>query len=1477
MVGTLAAICIPAAACTAGVEYTLDKTEARLSVGETVQLTVSSSSTDEFTVTYSSANEAVATVTDAGLVTAVSEGTTTVTAEVDGTQLNCTITVDPVTYEYSLNKTSATIEEEETLQLVVTSTPVKELTVEWTTSAESVATVNQSGLVTAVAVGTAKITASVDGQKLVCDVTVEEAPVLYSYILNYNKSDLEVGKTLGLTLTCAPEREDLEVVWQSSDAEIASVSEDGLVTALKVGKVKINAVVDGGVVATCDVNSFVYEYEFEEELVLGYGDDTAVLEVGITPARPINITYEVDGDNVISIAADGKITILGLGTATVTIKDGDNVVGECVVTVNPVVTIEESVQMHVGDTHIINVTSNPANPDMQITCEIIAGDAVTLGDDGKTLTAVKNGEATVKVTAGGKEVECKVLVNAVNAESDMTVLELDRENPYDITEGAEYWEQYIHNEVNHKHYVTDDEDIISFSSTATLYYLPDYKAFLTWHGGANADNCDCGLCNKDSQNGGDGGWTDGGNKSLNINQKGGVLSLAVKAFGQSTIKVYTGGYNLLGRVVLKSADGTVIASEEFDNKGVHLSNLVTFDVDVKEAQEVTVEITFVDDYGDAGHSVLSLAAVAVTGNVYRLEKSDARVIPGGTAQIGVLKDDVATTDGVTYESENTDIATVNANGLVTGVATGETRIKVTVDGRVRYFTVKVGYEYVISKEDVKLHAGDTVKLSVTSNPAGSASAVTYTSANPEIASVAADGTVTAVANGTTVITATVDGEKLTCSVTVTDLYANSTVEQLGKDKNNPIDITDGAAYWEQYIGATEINHKHYTTAEEDVIERSCDTAGKYLEDYPAYLSWHGGANADNCDCGLCNKDSQNGGDGGWNGDKGTKAYAVNVKNSPISLAIKLYAGETTVKVYTGGYNLVGKVSLIADGEVIASNTFDNKGAHNAQCVTFVIDSLNDKDVTVQVEMIDDNNNAPHSCISLAAVSVSGSAYSLKAGSARVIRGGTAQIEIQKDGVSLTGGVTYESENEEIATVSASGLVTGVANGETRIKVTADRRVRYFTVEVGGYSYSLEKTSAIVKTGKTHQINIISNPVGADLSGAIYTSADENIATVSTSGLVTGVATGSTTITVSIEGNNLEFTVNVAGIEATVKAEDTAGTVVNLTSGDIVYWEHYLYDELNPKALGEGEKDLIEGNISGARGDDNSTVKFYFAGSSGPKENSLNDGAFHKYSWSSGYEFNITVPAGTHEIRVYTGVWQSTNKTSLLENGVEISSYEFGRTSDGINKLVAFTVTCEEEKVFTLKIEAIKGNNCRLNAIAIADTSVASSVGLDKTVNDVNGNRIDFTAANILDWATFGATDNHKEGGALVDMGSLKQGAGAGSANDYKGTINLGNDTTSTSFKFSDEYVSVNVKVTAEVKKLALYVTGWNSDYFVAVADANGKIISTEWVNRVANQSVAKELIFDINVTEETTLTLITRKMSTSNCGIAGVALFGAEA
>ena len=106
---------------------------------------------------------------------------------------------------------------------------------------------------------------------------------------------------------------------------------------------------------------------------------------------------------------------------------------------------------------------------------------------------------------------------------------------------------------------------------------------------------------------------------------------------------------------------------------------------------------------------------------------------------------------------------------------------------------------------------------------------------------------------------------------------------------------------------------------------------------------------------------------------------------------------------------------------------------------------------------------------------------------------------------------------------------------------------------------------------------------------------------------------------------------------------------------------------------------------------------------------------------------------------------------------------------------------------------------------------------------------------------------------------------------------IGETETVRDFKFSDEYVSVQVKVTADVKKIALYVTGWNADYFVCVKDADGRVLNTEWVGKVGNQSVAKEVILEVDVTAETTLTLMTRKLSTSNCGIAGIALYGAQA
>ena len=128
----------------------------------------------------------------------------------------------------------------------------------------------------------------------------------------------------------------------------------------------------------------------------------------------------------------------------------------------------------------------------------------------------------------------------------------------------------------------------------------------------------------------------------------------------------------------------------------------------------------------------------------------------------------------TWTSANPAIATVGEDGKVTGVAAGSTEITVT-DGYtsavciVRVKGAESGGDTTASgavklnKEDMTMPAGTTYQLKVS----GTSSAVTWASTDPNVATVGADGTVTAVSKGTCRVTATVDGVTLKCIVRCT--------------------------------------------------------------------------------------------------------------------------------------------------------------------------------------------------------------------------------------------------------------------------------------------------------------------------------------------------------------------------------------------------------------------------------------------------------------------------------------------------------------------------------------------------------------------------------------------------------------------------------------------------------------------------------------------------------------------------------------
>ena len=147
---------------------TLDMTTVSLRATETIMLvaTILPETTANKSVTWNSSNESVAIVDENGEVTAIAVGEATITATTtDGSNLSatCKVTVVPTLAEtITLDKTEISLEATETATLVATVLP--ELTtnksVTWTSSNEAVATVDANGIVTAIAVGEAVITAT---------------------------------------------------------------------------------------------------------------------------------------------------------------------------------------------------------------------------------------------------------------------------------------------------------------------------------------------------------------------------------------------------------------------------------------------------------------------------------------------------------------------------------------------------------------------------------------------------------------------------------------------------------------------------------------------------------------------------------------------------------------------------------------------------------------------------------------------------------------------------------------------------------------------------------------------------------------------------------------------------------------------------------------------------------------------------------------------------------------------------------------------------------------------------------------------------------------------------------------------------------------------------------------------------------------------------------------------------------------------
>ncbi|MDE7347325.1 MAG: Ig-like domain-containing protein [Muribaculaceae bacterium] len=246
--------------------------------------------------------------------------------------------------DIALNTTELSLTEGETASLTAAVAPenATDKTVTWTSSDESVATVSDKGVVTAVKAGTATITAtSANGKTATCSVTVA-ANIIPVESIAISKAELSLteGETAALTATVAPENAtDKIVTWSSSDESVATVDNEGNVTAMAVGDAVITATC-GNVSANCNVHVLPI---LVESIVIdptewsGEEGNEFKISAVVLPENATDkiLTFESSDETVAVVDAEGNVKVLKEGTCIITVStvDGSNQKAECVITI----------------------------------------------------------------------------------------------------------------------------------------------------------------------------------------------------------------------------------------------------------------------------------------------------------------------------------------------------------------------------------------------------------------------------------------------------------------------------------------------------------------------------------------------------------------------------------------------------------------------------------------------------------------------------------------------------------------------------------------------------------------------------------------------------------------------------------------------------------------------------------------------------------------------------------------------------------------------------------------------------------------------------------------------------------------------------------------------------------------------------------------------------------------------------------------
>ena len=319
--------------------------------------------------------------------------------------------------EVRLDETEITVNKGETRSLMATVLPedASDKTVTWSSSNDRIVRVSASGEITAVAEGTCTITATAGEKSASCQVTV----VIPSsgVVLNKTKLNLWIHETEKLIATVLPiDVTDKTVTWSSDNEAVATVAQDGTVTAVGAGTCNITAA-NGGKSANCEVTVKipVESVSLDKKEITMYVDSTVTLVATVLPenATDKTVTWLSGDTSVATVTQDGVVKAVGAGMCLIRASSGGKS-ATCLVTVKvPVsgITLDKDVlEMIVMQTTSLTATVLPANADDKTVTWSTSDPMVVRVTPQGVITAVAPGTCIITATASGYSASCQVTV-----------------------------------------------------------------------------------------------------------------------------------------------------------------------------------------------------------------------------------------------------------------------------------------------------------------------------------------------------------------------------------------------------------------------------------------------------------------------------------------------------------------------------------------------------------------------------------------------------------------------------------------------------------------------------------------------------------------------------------------------------------------------------------------------------------------------------------------------------------------------------------------------------------------------------------------------------------------------------------------------------------------------------------------------------------------------------------------------------------